>query len=94
MRLSLNYIKTGVRISSVNDLIPLTLLRTGDAAEIGQLVGAADHVHRLEELGLRGGTHVEMVQSGSPCIIRLGGSRLCFRANEMFSVLVRPRVAG
>ena len=76
-------------VPAMHDLLPLQLLPPGSQAEIGQLVGAADEVHRLEELGLRVGTQVEMVQAGSPCIIRLGGAKLCFRDNEAFRVLVR-----
>lgn len=70
------------------DLFPLHLLAVGQSARIGQLVGRPDEVHRLEELGLRTGAAVEMVQPGTPCIIRLGGHKLCFRDSELFSVLV------
>jgi hypothetical protein len=30
-----------------------------------------------------------MVQSGSPCIIRMSGHKLCFRHNDALNVLVR-----
>lgn len=70
-------------------LIPLNLLAPGQSAEIDQITGRADEVHRLEELGLRGGAAVEMVQCGSPCIIRLAGQKLCLRGDELLSVLVR-----
>ena len=70
------------------DLIPLVHMATGTSARIGQLVGQPDQVHRLEELGLRHGTLVEMLQNGSPCIIRLDQSRLCFRPNDAMGVLV------
>lgn len=73
----------------MHDLLPLHLLPPGSRALIGQLVGGIDEVHRLEELGMRVGTQVEMVQAGSPCIIRLGGAKLCFRDNEAFQVLVQ-----
>ena len=73
----------------MHDLIPLNLLTSGESASIGQVLGQPEHVHRLEELGLRGGAKVEMVQTGSPCIIRLAGQKLCFRADELLSVLVR-----
>lgn len=71
------------------DLIPLCLLTSGASAEVGQLIGHPHEIHRLEELGLRHGTKVEMVRSGSPCIIRLAESKLCFRPNEAMGVLVR-----
>jgi ferrous iron transport protein A len=74
---------------AMHELLPLHLLAPGTRAVIGQLVGGADEVHRLEELGMRAGTQVEMVQSGSPCIIRLGGAKICFRDNEAVGVLVR-----
>jgi ferrous iron transport protein A len=73
----------------MHDLIPLSLLTSGQSANVGKVTGRPDQVHRLEELGLRGGATIEMVQSGSPCIIRLAGQKLCFRADELLRVLVR-----
>ena len=70
------------------DLIPLVHMTTGSKARIGELVGHPDQIHRLEELGLRHGTVVEMLQNGSPCIIRSAESKLCFRPNEAMGVLV------
>ncbi|HWB00812.1 MAG TPA: FeoA family protein [Pirellulales bacterium] len=74
----------------MNELVPLSVLRAGETAQIGMVLGSPDAVHRLEEIGLRGGTQIEMVQTGSPCIIRLDGQKLCFRSDELLSVLVRP----
>jgi Fe2+ transport system protein FeoA len=73
----------------VETLLPLHLLQRGQIAEIGELIGRPDQVHRLHELGLRSGALVEMVQPGSPCIVRLSGQRLCFRHSESIGVLVR-----
>lgn len=56
---------------------------------VDSLIGSAEQVHRLEEIGLRKGSSVEMVQPGSPCIVRLAGSTLCLRDAELFQVLVR-----
>jgi len=75
----------------MNRPIPLAVLRSGEVAEIHQVVGSAEHVRRLEELGLRSGSMLEMVRSGSPCIIRVGGSKLCIRDEESLRVLVAPR---
>ncbi len=74
----------------MHDLIPLSQLPTGRRGSIGAVLGLPEAVHRMEELGLREGTSVEMVQSGVPCIVRLGGHKLCFRADELLSVLVAP----
>jgi Fe2+ transport system protein FeoA len=77
----------------VHDSIPLDMLAPGQWAVVDEIVGQADYVLRLEELGLRNGRLVEMVQAGSPCIVRLNGHKLCFRDGETFSVLVRPGAA-
>lgn len=74
----------------MHDLIPLSQLPSGRRGSVGAVLGLPDAVHRLKELGLREGTSVEMVQSGIPCIVRLGGNKLCFRADELLSVLVAP----
>lgn len=72
------------------DLVPLSLLAAGQSGMVRQVVGDAQQVHRLEEMGLRDGKQVEVLQSGSPCIIRLDGSKLCFRTDEVTSILVEP----
>jgi len=69
-------------------------MNPGQTARIGQLVGPPDAVHRLEELGLRLGAEVEMVQSGAPCMIRLEGHKLCFRESEALQVLVTANPAA
>ena len=81
-------------MKTVHNLIPLSSLTAGECAHIDQITGRPDEVHRLEELGLRSGAMIEMVQSGSPCIIRLAGHKLCFRADELLSVLVRCGAAS
>lgn len=73
------------------DALPITQLRRGEFAEISQVIGTTEQVRRLEELGLRGGVELEIVQSGSPCIVRIGGSKLSFRHDELLRVLVTPR---
>lgn len=72
----------------MQQLIPLKMMSQGQTGKVDQLMGRVDDVHRLEELGLRRGTRVEMVQAGTPCIIRLSGHKLCFRDNDLFNVLV------
>ena len=73
----------------MHDVIPLPLLEPGQRALIDQLMGRADEIHRLQELGLRVGAAVEMVQSGTPCIVAVSGAKLCFRGCEATSVLVK-----
>ena len=73
------------------ELVPLTVLRRGQVAEIGALMGRPEHVRRLEELGLRTGARLEMICCGAPCIIRIAGSTLCFRDDDLLRVMVRTR---
>jgi Fe2+ transport system protein FeoA len=74
----------------MNESIPLNFLTAGQTGAIDQLIGRPEQIHRLKELGLRDGAQVEMIQPGTPCIIRLAGHKLCFRADELLHVLVRP----
>ena len=76
----------------MDEPIPLEFLPSGQCAVVDEVVGCADAVLRLEELGVRSGRAIEMVQSGSPCIIRVDGHKLCFRDGEALGVLVRPQV--
>ena len=71
------------------DLIPLELLPAGRRGFVDQLVGDDASVHRLSEMGLRRGIAVEMVQPGSPCIVKLMGNNLCIRDANLFQVLIR-----
>ncbi len=70
--------------------MPLQLLPAKCRARIADILGPADHVHRLEEFGLRGGTRIEMFRPGNPCIIRVGGGKLCLRSDDALCVMVEP----
>ena len=74
-----------------HELLPLELLPPGTTGRIDQLLGDADSIHRLHEMGLHVGDQIEMVQSGSPCIVRLRGHKLCIREGNLFHVLVRTK---
>ncbi len=73
-------------------LVPLNRLQQGTRAQIAEIVGTTDQVQRIRELGFQHGTSLEMVRSGSPCIVRLLGQTLCIRGSEVLNVLVRPGV--
>ena len=76
----------------MNESIPLHSLDVGSCGAVIDIVGHRETIHRLEEIGLRRGAEVEMVQAGRPCIVRVDGQRLCLRADELLNVLVRPGV--
>jgi ferrous iron transport protein A len=78
----------------MDDLLPLNLLQRGQLAFVEQLVGHADQVHRLEELGIRAGVAIEMLEPGTPCIVRVADQKLCFRDADLFNVIVRSGVAS
>ena len=82
-----------IRLNLAENMIPMQLLARGQFAEISELVGKPEHVHRLKELGLNSGTVVEMVQPGSPCIVRLAGHKLCFRQSDLMGIFVRAGVS-
>jgi ferrous iron transport protein A len=77
--------------ASPHAMTPITALGRGEVAEVVQLIGAPEHVRRLEELGLRDGARLEILRSGSPCIVRVAGTTLCFRDDDLLRVLVTPR---
>lgn len=78
----------------MDGLIPLHRLTAGQSAHVSRIIGRPDHVHRLEEFGLRGGTRIQMFRPGNPCIIRLAGNKVCLRADDLLSVLVKPVGTG
>jgi ferrous iron transport protein A len=75
----------------MGEYISLAALRPGQVAEIGEVVGPVDHIRRLHELGLRTGALLQMIRCGSPCILRVDGSTLCFRDDDSLRLLVRSR---
>jgi ferrous iron transport protein A len=73
-----------------DQLIPLSMLAAGDTAVVQSVVGSAELVRHLAEIGLRAGALLEMVRTGSTCILRLDGAKLCVRGDELLQVLVAP----
>ena len=69
---------------------PLECLRPDEWAEVCDVWGEPAWVGRLAELGIRVGTRLQMLRNGSPCLLRVGGSRLSLRGEAVLQVLVRP----
>lgn len=78
----------------MQQLVPLKLLTAGQVALVGQVLGDPGAVQRLAELGMRLGARVQMLQHGSPCIVRLPSGKFCFRDNEAMSILVEVSPAA
>jgi Fe2+ transport system protein FeoA len=79
---------------AVEGLLQLKRLQPGQSPYVSSNVCRPDHVHRLEEFGLRGGTKIQMFRPGNPCIIRMAGTKICMRADEMLDILVLTARAG
>ena len=73
----------------MKDLLPLNMLTLGQKALIRQIIGQTSAVQRLTELGFTSGAEIQVLQHGSPCIVRLEESKLCFRDTEALNVLVQ-----
>ena len=74
--------------------ISLSSLRRGEVASIAQVIGDAEAIRRLHELGLQLGARIEILRSGSPCIVRVNDSTICFRHEEQVRVMVSPRMTA
>lgn len=72
----------------IENAVSLKSLRNGQSALIRRITGSPEHVHRLAEFGLRGGTRIQMFRQGDPCILRFAGGKVCFRCDELLRVLV------
>lgn len=68
--------------------VPLHMLSPGDTAHVAHISGETELRRRLHEMGLAEGQRVEVLQTGSPCILRLNGHKLCLRAEDLLRVLV------
>ncbi len=77
-----------------HELLPLSLLTAGQSGRVREIVAPRDEAHRLAEMGLRPGAVIEIVQPGSPCIVRLAGQTICFRPGEAGHVLVETGAAS
>jgi Fe2+ transport system protein FeoA len=71
-------------------LMPLDMLRAGEKAEVAEVAGHESWVGRLAELGIRPGCRVQVLQPGVPCLLEVGGCKLCLRGGECSAILVRP----
>jgi Fe2+ transport system protein FeoA len=75
---------------SAEFLLPLDCLQTGEWADVAEVAGEPSWVCRMAELGLRTGCRVQMLQPGTPCLLKVSGCRLCLRSDDLSQVLVRP----
>ena len=71
-------------------LLPLEMLSRGEWALVEEVEGEPSLVGRMAELGLRAGCRLQMVSPGKPCLLEIGGCRLCLRGDCAMRIFVRP----
>jgi Fe2+ transport system protein FeoA len=69
-------------------VVPLESLQPEERGRICHVDGDDHLVHRLEEMGIREGAQVRMVQSGRPCIVHINENRLSLRSDGAVTILV------
>jgi Fe2+ transport system protein FeoA len=72
-----------------DNLLPLEYLNSGECADVACICGESALVQRLAELGVRAGCRLRVLQPGSPCLLEIGGLRLCLRRDSETQILVR-----
>ena len=76
------------------NLLPLELIGCGEWADVAEVHGEPSWVGRMAELGVRIGSRLKVLQSGSPCLLLIGGARLSLRSELAMQIWVRPVAAA
>ncbi len=71
-------------------MISLSMLLAGQRAIVQMVAGSTELVRHLSEMGIHEGSNLEMVRPGSTCILRINGTKLCVRGDELLQVMVTP----
>lgn len=71
-------------------LMPLDMLGVGEWGEVAEVHGEPAWIGRLAELGVRQGCRLQVLQSGSPCLLQIEHCKLCLRGSECSQILVQP----
>jgi ferrous iron transport protein A len=79
---------------ALDNLLPLEMLQAGEWADVEDVSGEPEWVGRMAELGVRNGCRLQVLQPGSPCMLQVGGCRLCLRGECLMQILVRPLTAA
>lgn len=83
-------------VRTAGEPLPLNRLRAGDRGIIVELQANGDAAHRLQEIGLCKGREIRVFRPGNPCIVHVGGSKLCLRADhvQILVELIDPGVVS
>lgn len=70
--------------------VPFESLAENQRGRVVDVEGPDGWKHRLEEIGVREGTIVQLIKRGNPCILGIGNHRLSFRPDPGVMLLVEP----
>lgn len=73
--------------------LPLESLAIGEWANVAEVSGEPGWVGRMAELGVRAGSRLRLLRSGTPCLVQVGAMRLSLRS-EAVQIFVTPDGAG
>lgn len=76
-------------VTPLNEIIPIEFVESGRPVEIVDVAGSVEAVCRLNEIGFTAGVCLEVVRSGTPCIVSLDGRRISFRGEKSAAIYVR-----
>jgi Fe2+ transport system protein FeoA len=74
--------------------MPLAALLPDQEAAIARICGDETVRHRIEEMGLCGGTMLRMIRPQAPQIIAVRGRRLCLRTGPQLEIWVTTTAAS
>lgn len=74
----------------MSHLLPIEMLRAGEAGEVVEVTGEGRLVARLAESGLRIGTRLQVVAVGDPFVCKVGETKLSIRTDGAVEILVQP----
>lgn len=70
-------------------LLPLERLKRGESGTVADVSGNQRWVCRLQEMGVRAGVRLTVLQPGSPTLLQIGSGRLSLRLGDEIQILVR-----
>ncbi len=70
-------------------LLPLERLKRGESGTVADVSGNQQWVCRLQEMGVRAGVRLTVLQTGSPTLLQIGSGRLSLRLGDAIRILVR-----
>lgn len=78
-----------VLVVPTESVVPLELVSSGQSVEVVDVAGDPSWTSRIQEMGIRVGACLQVLRSGSPCMLQVGNARFCLRCTAGALILVR-----